>query len=248
LDKKDKKKKGTLGVGNGAIFFASESDKVKHYNVLPIFPRLTFFLQMPVQQWKTSAVVTVTSDKAKHVDIQVASGSDVNTLRFVAGSREVSDEIIEKVQSSKAIASSSSTPAAAHVPDPIDTEAAKAHKNGASVRFAMSPDSVIPDDEDEDDGAAVDGEPATALYDFHAQASDELSVKEGEVLIVTNREESEEWWKCKNASGKEGVVPSSYVEVSCSVTLFCTTPSESLFCTAQEWCGEYPVSIRATPR
>jgi hypothetical protein len=28
VDKKGKKKKGTLGVGNGAVFFASESDKV----------------------------------------------------------------------------------------------------------------------------------------------------------------------------------------------------------------------------
>jgi hypothetical protein len=28
LDKKGKKKKGTLGIGNGALFFASESDKV----------------------------------------------------------------------------------------------------------------------------------------------------------------------------------------------------------------------------
>ena len=28
LDKKGKKKKGTLGIGNGSLFFASESDKV----------------------------------------------------------------------------------------------------------------------------------------------------------------------------------------------------------------------------
>jgi actin cytoskeleton-regulatory complex protein SLA1 len=28
VDKKGKKKKGTLGIGNGAIFFASEADKV----------------------------------------------------------------------------------------------------------------------------------------------------------------------------------------------------------------------------
>lgn len=28
VDKKGKKKKGTLGIGNGSIFFASESDKV----------------------------------------------------------------------------------------------------------------------------------------------------------------------------------------------------------------------------
>lgn len=33
VDKKGKKKKGTLGVGNGAMFFASESDKVS------LFPR-----------------------------------------------------------------------------------------------------------------------------------------------------------------------------------------------------------------
>ncbi|KAG9128371.1 cytoskeletal protein binding protein [Ceratobasidium sp. 392] len=194
LDKKDKKKKGTLGVGNGAIFFASESDKT------------------PVQQWQTSAVITVTSDKAKHVDIQIATGSDITTLRFVASSRDVSEEIMAKVQSSKAVASASSTPAAAHTPDPINTEIAKAHKNGSSVRFAMSPDSVIPDvEEDDDDDVA--GEQATALYDFHAQASDELGVKEGEVLVVTNRVESEEWWKCRNAKGEEGVVPSSYLEL-----------------------------------
>lgn len=32
LDAKKKKKKGTLGVGNGALFFASESDKVRFLN------------------------------------------------------------------------------------------------------------------------------------------------------------------------------------------------------------------------
>ena len=30
IDKKKKKKKGTLGIGNGSIFFASESDKVSN--------------------------------------------------------------------------------------------------------------------------------------------------------------------------------------------------------------------------
>lgn len=34
VDKKGKKKKGTLGIGNGSIFFASESDKV--FDTLPI--------------------------------------------------------------------------------------------------------------------------------------------------------------------------------------------------------------------
>lgn len=29
IDKKGKKKKGTLGIGSGAVFFASEADKVR---------------------------------------------------------------------------------------------------------------------------------------------------------------------------------------------------------------------------
>jgi len=31
VDKKGKKKKGTLGIGNGALFFASEADKVYQF-------------------------------------------------------------------------------------------------------------------------------------------------------------------------------------------------------------------------
>lgn len=36
VDKKGKKKKGTLGVGNGAMFFASESDKVSTTRARPL--------------------------------------------------------------------------------------------------------------------------------------------------------------------------------------------------------------------
>lgn len=46
VDKKGKKKKGTLGIGNGSIFFASESDKVRSgslqyggYLFIYLFPR-----------------------------------------------------------------------------------------------------------------------------------------------------------------------------------------------------------------
>jgi hypothetical protein len=38
LDKKGKKKKGTLGVGNGAIFFASEADKVRVIILVALVP------------------------------------------------------------------------------------------------------------------------------------------------------------------------------------------------------------------
>lgn len=52
-----------------------------------------------------------------------------------------------------------------------------------------------------------------ALYDFQAQGEDELSVGEGDKLWVLEKD-GDEWWKCRNAAGEEGVVPASYVEVS----------------------------------
>lgn len=51
-----------------------------------------------------------------------------------------------------------------------------------------------------------------ALYDFNADGEDELTVKEGDKLAVLEKD-GEEWWKCKNIEGVEGVVPASYLEV-----------------------------------
>ena len=53
---------------------------------------------------------------------------------------------------------------------------------------------------------------ATALYDFTADGEDELSVMEGERLTVLEKD-GDEWWKCRNTKGAEGVVPASYLEV-----------------------------------
>jgi hypothetical protein len=41
IDKKGKKKKGTLGVGSGAVFFTSESDKVYLYSPSEILYHIT---------------------------------------------------------------------------------------------------------------------------------------------------------------------------------------------------------------
>ena len=58
----------------------------------------------------------------------------------------------------------------------------------------------------------VDGDRAVVLYDFTADGDDELTVGEGDTLLVLERD-GDEWWKCKNQHGIEGVVPASYVEV-----------------------------------
>jgi len=52
--------------------------------------------------------------------------------------------------------------------------------------------------------AGEDEETADALYDFEADGEDELSVKEGEHLVVLERD-GDEWWKCRNSEGAEGL-------------------------------------------
>ena len=53
------------------------------------------------------------------------------------------------------------------------------------------------------------------LYDFMAQGEDEVTVAVGDEVIVIDDTKSEEWWMVRRLkNGKEGVVPSTYVEVT----------------------------------
>ncbi|KAK5743306.1 cytoskeletal protein binding protein [Elasticomyces elasticus] len=52
------------------------------------------------------------------------------------------------------------------------------------------------------------------LYEFMAQGDDEVTVDVGDEVLVLDDKGSEEWWKVRRVkNGREGVVPSSYVEV-----------------------------------
>jgi len=53
------------------------------------------------------------------------------------------------------------------------------------------------------------------LYDFMAQGEDEVSVAVEDIVVVLDDIKSEEWWQVRRVkNGKEGVVPSSYVEIT----------------------------------
>ena len=52
------------------------------------------------------------------------------------------------------------------------------------------------------------------LYEFQAQVDDEVTVAERDAVIILDDTSSEEWWKVRRVkNGKEGVVPSSYVDI-----------------------------------
>lgn len=125
--------------------------------------------------------------------------------------------------------------------EPVPSPSSHRDSKKASVHFSVTSPTIIPprDDEEEEEeeeeepepeirhqpppaavktnGAssrgAVGGIPAIALYDFTADGEDELSVQEGEDLVILEQD-GDEWWKCRNTHGAEGVVPASYLEVS----------------------------------
>ncbi|KAG8965811.1 cytoskeletal protein binding protein [Tulasnella sp. 419] len=222
IDGKGKKKKGTLGVGNAAIFFASESDKA------------------PVQQWPSSAIVHAYIDSSKHKHVVIELSSSSEPMVFGANSKDTAEAIIDKIDISRDAAkastgqtSTSEEPngASTHptsrflAPPPSRPNAGSSSPSPKpkGVHWDPEPPSEIRRSEDteyEDDGtsATIPLKPgevghAVVLYDFVADGEDELTVNEGEKLVVVDKEGSDEWWKCRSASGKVGVVPASYVDL-----------------------------------
>lgn len=57
------------------------------------------------------------------------------------------------------------------------------------------------------------------LYEFMAQGDDEVTVAQEDEVIILDDAKSEEWWMVRRLkNGKEGVVPSSYVEVTGTIS------------------------------
>lgn len=57
------------------------------------------------------------------------------------------------------------------------------------------------------------------LYDFMAQGEDEVTVAAGDEVHILDDSKSDAWWQVRRVkNGKEGVVPSSYVEITGTVT------------------------------
>jgi len=51
-----------------------------------------------------------------------------------------------------------------------------------------------------------------AMYTYNAQNFDELSFKERDILTILKKNNNG-WWEATNSTGKEGIIPSNYVEL-----------------------------------
>ena len=156
-------------------------------------------------------MISVSSDK-KNIRLEIG-GPNGDTLSLV--SKEHYDAIVRKLESSHALSTEPELATPTGGPAPPSAAAPVKSAEPKSVHWANSPDSEIPprspspDEPVEDD---QDGTMGIALYDFTGDAADELSVKEGEALLVVDRS-NEDWWKCRNQVGQEGVVPASYIDL-----------------------------------
>lgn len=63
----------------------------------------------------------------------------------------------------------------------------------------------------EDEGEEEEGEKFKALYDYDTKNEGEMSLREGEIVTITDKDPSG-WWYATADDGREGFVPSSYVE------------------------------------
>ncbi|KAG0002828.1 cytoskeletal protein binding protein [Entomortierella chlamydospora] len=212
VDKKKKKKKGSLGVGNFTIFFGSEEDK------------------SPVRQWSIKDVDKVRQEK-KHVYLDLG-GANPASFDFSAATKQEAEAIFNKIQESKQksrISAPGATAAAASIPPVRDsvvststyqTAQESPHIASASATYQQEAAYDEPAYDEpayqEEEQQYVEPEPlcegrwAIALYDFQAEAEEELSIKENDELWVTDYVSSEEWWKVQ-LGDQVGIVPASYV-------------------------------------
>ncbi len=156
-------------------------------------------------------MISVSSDK-KNIRLEIG-GPNGDTLSLI--SKEHYDAIVRKLESSHVLSKEPSLSPPASDPAPLSAGTPVKSAEPKSVHWANSPDSEIPPRSPSPDEPAEDVQDGTmgiALYDFTGDAADELSVKEGEVLLVVDRS-NEDWWKCRNQVGQEGVVPASYIDL-----------------------------------
>ncbi|WFD31088.1 cytoskeletal protein binding protein [Malassezia sp. CBS 17886] len=178
--KRKKRAKGTLGVGQGSLFFATDANGAS-------VPR------MPINH-----VLGGDVEKGKYlvISLSAAAGVPHDAMTFHVGSKAAGDQILDKIQASRRLASSAYGAAAAPAPSSNSAPGTRGAARDAAASASRPPSREM----------------VVVLYDFAAQGDDELSVSEHDQLTLMERE-NDEWWKLQSASGAVGVVPAAYVEV-----------------------------------
>jgi len=182
-----------------------------------------------VQKWLTSDIINISNEKPKHIGVEIG-GTYPASLLFNVGKDNV-EVIMKKLESSRELAKSLTHDLPGSDGSRFVAPASLKGAEKGTVRFSPASPTIIPsreEEEEEEEGEDIPApnghveksktghsESAIALYDFTADGEDELSVTENEEVVIIQRD-GDEWWKCRNARGVEGVVPASYLEFRAS--------------------------------
>jgi hypothetical protein len=190
-----------------------------------------------VQQFPIQQLTKFSSPSSKTLLLGFTTASE--PLEFHTSSKDITEAILAKLESSKQIAGPGSGSTAAErevgglhrgtaVPAEDSDEQTYTSPTSAAakaVRWAEPSSASLPPPPMHHSrttsatsvpkaaSAASVQVTATALYDFDAQGDDELPIAEGEILTVIDKS-NDDWWTVKNSRGKQGVVPAQYVELN----------------------------------
>ncbi|CEI94175.1 hypothetical protein RMCBS344292_08395 [Rhizopus microsporus] len=89
------------------------------------------------------------------------------------------------------------------------------HSQVASPAVAIPPPMAAPEQDNHEEPEEPKCTPkwGLAVYEFHAQDGDELSIEENEQLYVLDYLTDDGWWRVQKVNGDVGLVPSSYVQL-----------------------------------
>lgn len=224
------KKKGTLGIGNGTLFFASESDKTA------------------VQQHSLEELESY--DKPDKHTVQVRFG-DGTEMGFEFKAKDDASRVLGMLQGTGASHAGQEEQGQEEEPEeapPARATALPPPPKGLRMMSSSDEEEEQEQEEDERERAAPPAPappppppapaapaapppppppPAAAAapsqpqkqshvmaYDFQASESDEITVNEGDAVQVVD-DSSEDWWTViRIATGEQGNVPAQYVEAS----------------------------------
>uniref|UniRef100_A0A8C6KB54 Thyroid hormone receptor interactor 10 n=1 Tax=Nothobranchius furzeri TaxID=105023 RepID=A0A8C6KB54_NOTFU len=84
----------------------------------------------------------------------------------------------------------------------------------SSLEMTSDPSQNIYTDFDEFDDIEMPVGQCTALYTFEGNNEGTISIMEGELLTVMEKDKGDGWMRVLRASGEEGYIPSSYVKIN----------------------------------
>ncbi|CCG81681.1 putative Cytoskeleton assembly control protein Sla1 [Taphrina deformans PYCC 5710] len=198
VEGKKKKKKGTLGLGNGEISWAP--DKASE----------------SISTWPITSLVNYSREK-KHVFIDLQHPPKAMSFDFHAGSSDAAQDIGNVLGE---LAGAARAPGIREVAGALNAPLPALPQNSGLARRERESGYPVRDGSDDDEryhaGAELlngNEKYATVLYDFEAQGNDEVTVRAGARVVILDDHTSPDWWNIR-AGKKQGVVPADYLEAS----------------------------------